>query len=122
MESSLYNLQNILTGFAILCFFYAIALGALFLLVKLISQAAPTPYTFKAFLLLCIPGFLYCFLVSASDKQGWNFLNVLFCLLMVAFIEILRIRKISMKTYLFVGCGLALILWLAVPKSVMRMF
>jgi hypothetical protein len=122
MESSSFNLQNILAQFALLSFSYALAMGMVFLLVKLISQAAPSPYTFKALGTLCIPGILYSLLESVSEHQGLNFILVLFYLLIAGLIEILFIRKIPMKTYLVGGCVLAFILWLVVPKGVMKLF
>jgi hypothetical protein len=122
MESSSFNLQNILAQFALLSFSYALAMGMVFLLVKLLSQASPSPYTLKVFGSLCIPGVLYSFLECVAEHQGLNFILVLFYLLIGGLIEILFIRRIPMKVYLTGACVLAFILWLVVPKGSIKLF
>ncbi len=121
MNDPISSLPDLIGSFLVLSALYAVPVVLLFLLLKRLSSATPSPYTGRMLWSLCLPGFLYALLESISDRQGLNVLLTVPVMVIAGIIATLLLRRINLNAWVIIGCTLAIALWWLVPNAHLKL-
>ncbi len=123
MEDSSFTFAPFLTGFLFYAACYIVPVGLVFLLMKITAaKTIEKPYRWQNLGLLCLPGTVYSLLENSSSRQGLNFVTVMPWLVLFGILTTVLLHRVPVKIMVAVGCALAMVLWLAVPKASMKLF